>query len=500
MAIVSSTIKLNLASRTIQSLEQAKKLILQEQWVKAEQVIRSILQENPQQPQALYLLAHVALQSHAYDQAMHLLAQSSMLMPTKFQPLLKLAEVFSEIGRYQDADSCFLRAVQKFPYSDECLFAYAGFLNAKGDSIQAKKCLQQVLQLNQYHSGALLALTELNKGGDNSNWINRLENVYAKLTQQLESESPVSKVALIKIHHALALAYHWRDSFQQAFEHWNKANQLQLSQCNFRVAQLLPFFEQLKITFSESAIQDTQKTKIVPIFIVGMPRSGSTLLEQMLVCHPQISSAGEVDYLPKFVVPKIEAITTQAYPLGVNELSSDQIQSLAEEYLSHLSLHSDGCQFVIDKLPANFQSVGLISKLFPSALVIELERDPIAVGFSIYRNYFAENEPYFCELQEFVDYYLLYQQLMSHWNVACSHLLHKVSYQELVREPQRVLTEVLAKLQLEWHPDCLDYYQQKNYVTTLSSQQVRQPLYHNADQQWRHYRDFLLPLCEQFEN
>lgn len=459
------------------------------------------MQKDTRHPQATFLLAQIAKHSKAYQQAMNLFAQASMLMPQAFEPLIQLAELLVDLRRYEDAEACFLRAIEKFPNSDQCLFRYAGFLLAKGEVLSAKSYLEQSLAINSHHCGALLALTNIKQKDVDASWLENLKVTFSFIQSGLADESNRQSKSLIEILHALALTCHQLKNYDLAFKYWQQANQLQLELCDFKTQEMASLYQQLKQSYnkSDSRLKDNTELKPVvsPIFIVGMPRSGSTLLEQMLTAHPNISTAGEADYLPGLITT-IERLTGKAYPLRVQELNQTQLSVIAEEYLVQMQNHSTHEGFVIDKLPSNFQSVGLIAKLFPTALVIDLRRDPTAVGFSIYRNFFAENEPYFCDLNEFADYYQLYLQLMNYWQSQFPQILHRLDYAELVTEPKLSLVEILSKLGLDWHENCLSFNQQKSYVSTLSNQQVRQSLYSDADQQWQHYKSYLSPLLERF--
>lgn len=230
---------------------------------------------------------------------------------------------------------------------------------------------------------------------------------------------------------------------------------------------------------------------LTPIFIVGMPRTGSTLLEQMLSSHTEIESAGEVSYIGQNVVLKIQQITGQAYPLGIESLNKKQLKKLGDGYLKQLQKHHPHARYIIDKLPANFQSIGLINKILPHAQIINLTRNPLATGLSIYRNYFAENEPYFCDLSEFSEYYLAYLELIFHWEKILAVQVTTIAYENLIATPKRHIKKILESCDLSWQNACLDYYKSPKQVLTLSATQVQQPLYESSLHNWKNYQQFL---------
>lgn len=464
-------------------------MIEQNKLFDAENILKNLLQTNPQHPQAMFALAQVAIRSGANDAALNLLAQASILMPETPEPLLQLALQMAELKRFEHADACFQRALGKFTRSAECFFAYAGFLTARGEKNKAKALLEKVLELQPGHTGALLALTDKDRVPAES-WLMK------ELLEMMQHEKRVSRNDLIRLNYALGKAYDDQGQFELAFCHWHHANQLQYEQCEFRVKQMLPFFQSLKKKFSGLNInlKSTNHCHLVPIFILGMPRSGSTLLEQILAAHSAIETAGEVDYLAQTIVKKMEKQTQKPYPECLRLVAPERLGKFTQDYLSQIRKKTPEAQYIIDKLPANFQSIGLIQQLMPQAVIVHLIRDPLPVGFSVFKNYFAENEPYFCDLEEFGRYYLAYQDLMTFWKNNNGQNIIEIGYEALVENPQTEITKILKACGLNWQNECLNYYQKDNYVTTLSNQQVRQPIYQSAKEKWRQYETQLAPL------
>ena len=481
-----------MAELPINSLEKAHQLVEKNNLADAESLLKSILQVTPQHGPALFLLAQVAIKSAQPEAALKLLAQASMIMPDSPEPIMVLAQQMAELNRFDHADACFQRLLSKFGKNAECHFATASYLTARGNQQAAKQHLEETLRLQPGHCGALLALAQKEKIEPSSPIMTLLVE---RLNVLLASENTPSQ-ELIKIHYALGKAYEDLESCEQAFDHYKSANQLQLQLCEFRVQKMLPLFESLKKTFStadEIAIAE-RSSDLVPIFIVGMPRSGSTLLEQMLSAHSSISSAGEVDYIARYIVAEMEKVTQHPYPEALESIESQELEVLAQKYLAQLQSRAPNAKFIIDKLPANFQSVGLIQKVLPQAIIVDLVRDPMATGFSIYKNYFAENEPYFCDLKEFAEYYLIYKEIMQFWKTANAQNIFHISYEQLVEDPKSIVTSILDACGLQWQNKCLEFYQRESYVTTLSDQQVRQPVYQRANEKWHQYQVQLEPL------
>jgi len=479
-----------------QQVRQAQFHVERHQLNKAETLLNALFAEHPEHPEVLFALGQLARKMGASENAVQLIGKAAYLLPNRVTPLLTLAEVMSDLKRFDHAESCYQRALQKFSQNPESYFSYCVFLIAQGRFEEAYQWLTALLNLSPEHPGGLSLLASLQPVD---------EVLTQKLIQALSRATKHSNLSdAIQLHYALGKAFDDQKNLAEAFANWQAANQLQLTQCDFRVAQMKPFFQAVKKAFTTADNGESDggiKARISPIFIVGLPRSGSTLLEQMLASHPSIQTAGEVDYLASEVVAQINRLTCQEYPAGLDKLSAEQFSHLGEAYLKRLERDcqqavpqsNSALKWVIDKLPANFQSIGLIKKILPQATIVHLTRDPMAVGFSIFRNYFEANEPYFCDLNEFREYHQEYRQLMDHWADLYPDDIIEVPYDSLVESPKKWLMKVLRYCELDWHEGCLEFHRQKNYIATLSNQQVRKPLYQSAKTKWREYNAFLSP-------
>jgi tetratricopeptide (TPR) repeat protein len=470
----------------IYRLQQANQLLEQNQLLKAEKLLRALLAEHPNHPQALYSLAQIGVRSGVPEQVLPTLVHCVEQLPKEPAPLLLLAQVSADLAMSAKANTCYQLLLKRFPSWPHGYFSYAGLLQAQGHLEQVKALLLKVIELDPEHSGAYLALAR-------ASTLSEQEPLIAAMTQllnKLNRNPDARNLKRIQLHYGLGKAMADRLEYAQAFEHWRQANQLQLQACQFRVVQMEPFFEKIKEEFSSpqnNPIVVRRSDRLTPIFLVGLPRSGSTLLEQMLSRHTDIETAGEVHYLADILVRKLEELTKKSYPQDLQKIPQERILQLGESYLSKLQGHYPQSNYIIDKLPANFQSIGLIRKALPHAIIIHLTRHPVAVGLSIFRNYFLANEPYFCDLEEFAQYYQLYRELMDFWRDSNPASYYEMSYESLVASPKEQLFRLLEFCGLEWQDECLEFYKTTKTVNTLSAGQVRQPLYQTSIDDWENY-------------
>lgn len=456
--------------------------------------MRDALKATPHEPRVIYLLSQLAIKGGTYLQATAFLKQHLDLAGETKEVLLQLAQVQAEQGLLNEATQNYERLIQLFPDWSVGLFSYAGLLQSKGELEKVESLLRKVLQLDSQHCGAYLALSNLIEFDSSSQLIRTMEKLQLEMAKQGQEHQQM------QLHYALGKAYDDLGLFEKAFQSLSLANKIQLKKCQFRVSQMKPFFQQLMASFESlnskisNQIGVLENHQVTPVFIVGLPRTGSTLLEQMLCQHSEVGTIGESNAVAAFIASGIHKLTNQAFPNGLDKVTSQQWQLLGDNYLNHIRQTCGQKPYVINKLPANFQSIGMIKKALPDAIIIHMTRTPQAVALSVFKNYFSANEPYFCDLQEFFDYRELYLEVMAYWKKYFKDSIIELNYEQLVVESESTLKHVLKQCKLEWQPSCLDFSQTKSQVRTLSDAQVRRPLYQSSLDAWQNYGEYLTGL------
>jgi hypothetical protein len=277
----------------------------------------------------------------------------------------------------------------------------------------------------------------------------------------------------------------------EAFEHYARGNALRLKAEPYAPKDVSGIVDRSIAAFTAEAFAERAGGCDAPdpIFVIGMPRSGSTLLEQILSSHSQVEGTTELQDLP-FLARRLER-----YPKRALELTEQERRDLGEEYLRRTSVQRrTGKPFFVDKLPNNWMWVPFIQLILPNAKIIDARRHPLGCCFSNFRQHFARGQTWTYDLTHLGTFYSDYVRLMSHIDDVLPGRVHRVIYERMVEDTESEVRSLLAYCGLEFEPACLEFYKTERAVRTPSSEQVRRPIYRDATEEWRPYEKFLGPL------
>ena len=319
--------------------------------------------------------------------------------------------------------------------------------------------------------------------------------------QMLLASSTLSSANRSLLHRTLAVWFDRRRDYDAAFDHFRQANELKKQELQrtgraFNAARFHELVDRHIATLDESFFQQPRlaaSTSELPIFIVGMPRSGTTLVEQILSSHSQVVGAGELHTLAQLVRALDRTSAPMGYPACLRSVDGAYLQEMANRYLAHLVEIGGLAARVIDKMPGNFVHLGLIALLFPQARVIHCRRDPLDVCLSCYFQNFARIN-FSVSFEDLASYYGEYERLMAHWRRIQPVRMIEVQYEELVAHQNDVSRALVGFCGLEWDERCLEFYQNTRPVQTSSVLQVRRPMYSTSIGRWKHYEAYLGPL------
>lgn len=389
------------------------------------------------------------------------------------------------LENFKSAEAAFKSAISSNPEGKEAFFELARMYEYMGNLEKSTYYYRKVIELDRNDSKAYLYLA-------NSNNITKEKEIFKNLEKLSRTpELPILK--RIDVHFALGKAFSDINDYAKSFGHYAKANKAKKEYFNYSIDTDRCEFEKL----ASNAIKlDTIKLKTynveagcVPIFIVGMPRSGTSMIEQILSSHDSISGGGELELAYKY-----------GYKLstGAEEISTQSLTCFRNSYLSEIQKISNGRKFVTDKMPHNFRFLPLIIRAIPEAKIVLLHREPQAICWSIFKNHFVEQvHNYGCDLLDLVSYYKLFKKLMDQYSKYLETSCLVLDYEKFVANQRKETEVLLSYLGLEWNENCMHPERNKRAVKTASKMQVRNKIYSGSSKEWQKYEQF---LPEQFIN
>ncbi|WNC69678.1 sulfotransferase [Thalassotalea nanhaiensis] len=395
---------------------------------------------------------------------------------------LSVGVIYAEhLYNWQEAEQAFLNAIEHNARYAPAYYNLATLYEEKGSRERAIEYFQQTLKYDASHFNALSRLAELYT----------FNSVNDPLISQLKHALTVSRndvEAGINLNYALGKAFDECKDYQQAFSYYQSANKLNQSIQNPYSKALAEEFHKDNIaTFNKQWFEQLEpiSTKEV-IFICGMFRSGSTLTEQILASHPEVSAAGELDFIPNLV-----ASNFTGYPQSISKVESKQLTEFAKQYCSALNEACPGSNFVTDKRPDNFLYIGLIKTLFPNAKIIHTTRNRLDNCLSIYFLRLGESLNYATSLEHTQHYFDQHSLMMDYWKEMFPNDIFASNYEELINSPKASITRLLSFLKLDWHEQCLQFPSLTNRVKTASVWKVRKPLFTKSIGRWKNYEAFI---------
>lgn len=406
--------------------------------------------------------------------------------PDHLPSLLQLGSSLRESDRLQEALEVFQRALALGANALD-VYKHLALIHVDLSRLdEAIRCWEKVLELDPACALAHFRLSHLRK---RDHAIPAMEALFAKADKPLD-----------KIHLAFGLGKAFEDGgdSDRAFRFLHEGNQLKRKQFRYSIDEWRVFFKKLQDIFNADFLQgfpDGGLDDNTPIFILGMPRSGSSLVEQILASHPDVFGAGELKLLPALCSEAAKR-RGEPFPEFFRNLDREEWIELGREYIAGLRLKQPSSPRITDKMPQNFRFVGAISLMLPRARIIHCQRSPMDNCWSIYKNLFADGHPYAYDLQELGQFYNYYRELMRHWNEVLPGRIYNVQYERLVSDPQVEIATLLEFCGLPFDQRCVDFHRNERAVDTMSAAQVKQPMNRGSIERWTQFREQLAPLSE----
>jgi tetratricopeptide (TPR) repeat protein len=417
-----------------------------------------LLEKDPTNPQFQSLFAIESMQTGNYAAALEMFDRILEVLPTDPVTLTSKGHAFKTDGRYEDAVDAYKAAIDCAPHHGE---AYYSLANLK------------VYEFPDDELGRMLAQRD---------------------------ETNLSHMDRVYLNFALGKAYEDRHDFETSFRYYARGNRLKKAQSSYDAGQMTAdLVAQHEVCTTElfERRSGTGFDAPDPIFIVGLPRAGSTLLEQILSSHSQVDGTLELPNilsLSQRLRRRARQGTASAYPQLLAELADEELEKFGRKFIEDTRIHRQDAPFFIDKMPNNFRHIGLIHLILPNAKIIDARRHPMACCFSGFKQLFAEGQEFSYDLEDLGIYYRDYVELMDHWDAALPGMVLRVQYEDVVNDTAGQVERILDYCGLPHEDACVRFYETKRSVRTPSSEQVRQPIFTSGLEQWRNFEAWLEPL------
>lgn len=497
----------------------------------AADIFHRVIKIQPDYADANNNLGNIYKALNDNDLAIKYYENAVRLNPMLFQTLLNLAQMFADrIGHPEIAEMYFRKALAIEPDNMEALSGITNMLRFQGKLDAALEMIKQVQQLHPEEIGTIAAEADIyERRGDYDKAhemcidlltppnthpmiIDVLLRVCARFDDcdraleqgEILLDNPgLSVTHKQNTHFALGKLYDKLGRYDDAFRNYKAGNES--TNIPYDIDKHIERTDDLITHFSKQNIDKLPKSSIdtsLPVFILGMPRSGTSLTEQILSSHPDVDGAGELNDINDIIAKLAKVLDSQTpYPQCIEKLSTEVMDNLASEYLNKLkNIGSGGVRHITDKMPHNFLNIGLISLLFPQARIIHCTRDPRDTCLSVFFQSFGWLHPYGTKLEWLGSYYRQYIRLMEHWKSASNIEIHTVSYEDMVNDQEATTRSMLDYCNLEWNDACLNFHKSKRHIATASYDQVKQKLYKKSQARWKNYESHIQPLIDNLGN
>jgi tetratricopeptide (TPR) repeat protein len=433
---------------------------------------------------------HVLLAEQRYLQAREVIEDMLRVEPGDRDLILMSAAAYVGLGRHEQAIDLYRQMLAASPNSAELHVSLGHSLQSLGRRKEAIESYRKAAAVRPCFGDAYWSLANLKTYQFSENEIEHM-----RVAEVAQEADPVDRCHLC---FALGKAYEDREEYAESWRFYERGNALKRAESSYRpeIAENNAR-KQIEICTTEffSSRVGVGTPDPDPIFIVGLPRSGSTLIEQILAAHPQVDATQELPDIPR-IVREMEGSNHQdlRYPSILTELTPEDFRKLGERYINDTRVYHRDRPFFIDKMPNNFRHIGLIHLMLPNAKIIDVRREPTACCFSNLKQLFASGQEFTYSVQDIARYYRSYRELMRHWDAVLPTRVLRVLYENVVEDLTGNVRRILEFCGLEFEPACVEFHKLERNIHTASSEQVRRPIFREGLSQWRNYEPWLGPL------
>lgn len=412
--------------------------------------------------------------------------------PTDAELLRLKLRGLADVGDFNGAVAVTRQLLALTPAAPRVMLQLAHLLRVTGEREEAIDLYKRTIAIDPHCGGAYLGLADMKTY--------RFTAADVEAMRLVLKRTDLDQETCLSLRFALGQALDQLGQYEEAFRNFAVGNALERMRISFSGEAVEGVVQRSRQSLTGTFFATRSSTGLSdpkPIFIVGMPRSGSTLVEQILASHSQVEALGELPMIYELAGRLTGGKGDAAYPQAICQTTDEQFRNLAARYLRQVQvLKRTQRHRLIDKLPNNFLHVGLIHLLFPNAAIIDVRRHPMACGLSNFMHLFGQGHEFSYRLHEIGRYYRAYVELMAHYDAVLPGRVHRVLYEDLVVDPNTRIAALLAYCGLDFEETCLSPHTTQRAIVTPSAEQVRQPIRKDTGEHWRHYEAFITPLAE----
>jgi tetratricopeptide (TPR) repeat protein len=462
-----------------------------EQFDKAMTAYQKAIELRPEYVEAHLGLSRIYMENENPADAEQMVKRALELDPDKADAHSMLGGIYNEMAYLDKADECYNNAINLDPESISAYLGKGHMHMEGGDFDIAEKCFTRALELEPDTLAIRFAFTQLGKVREDSE--------HFKVLRELKDVAALRGTEAINYFYAMGKCHDDTGNHKQAFEYYLQGAKLKRETVGYDPDANTSLTGSIASVFTRewiAGLSNGGNPSNVPIFILGMPRSGTTLTEQIIASHPDVYGAGELRDL-KDIAARLISPAGKDYPRNLGGLNLQGLKLLGDEYSRRITERAPDSPHVTDKMPGNFQLVGLIHLILPNARIIHVMRNPLDTCISGFTRLFRNNQNQSYDLYEQGRFYQDYHRLMQHWrDVLPEGAFYEVQYEDLVQDNENQVRRLIDFCDLKWDDACLQSHKTKRTVRTASITQVRQPIYTSSLERWRRYEQFLGPLKE----
>lgn len=491
----------------------------------AEDIYRTILKDNPDHIEAARLLAGIAMEHEKYRDAEIFLLRVVKNAPEYSRAWADLVKAQREQDKFELAISSAEKLIQLDPKIAESYMVKASAEGMAGQNQAAIESYQTALKLAPNKAGAFCSMAHhlktigkqdeavaayrkaitIKPDHTESYWSLANLKTFSFLDEEISametllSDKELPDIGRVHLFNALGLEFERRKNYDLAFHNMSSCNAVRRKSESYDPVEFETMIDTIIEIMSEEKMQlmPVKKADVTPIFVVGLPRSGSTLIEQIIASHSSVEGTHELHELTMAMQATRDRYNIKKrFPEALSFFENEQWEMLGNEYLTTTQKYRTNKLFFIDKNPNNFTFIGAINLAIPNAKIINARRHPLDSCYGSFKQLFASGQPFSYDLVELGEYYLEYDRVMSHWHTVCPGFILDVNYEEVVSDLDTQVKRILEFCELPFEEGCLRFHETDRAVKTASSEQVRKPIYSSSVNLWRNYEHKLKDLIE----